>query len=69
MATRSNSNNNDVRLEVLEKRMDKYDEIMETLRDTVVALKAQAEGNYKWTMALIAASSAIVGAIIGHFVH
>ena len=69
MATRNTNNNNDVRLEVLEKRMDKYDEIMETLRDTVVALKTQAEGNYKWMTGLIAISSAVIGAVIGHFVH
>lgn len=65
----TNSSNNDIRLEAIEKRMDRYDEIMETLRDTVVALKAQSEVSYRWTMALISISSIVVGAFIGHFVH
>lgn len=59
----------DVRLEAIEKRMDKYDEIMSTVRDAVVQLKAHAEANSKWHAAIIAVSSAIAGGLVGHFLH
>lgn len=59
----------EVRLDAIEKRMDKYDEIVGTLRDAVVELKATSENSYRWMTGLIAVSSVIIGGIIGHFVH
>lgn len=59
----------EVRLDAIEKRMDKYDELMSVLRDAVVQLKAHAEANSKWHAAIIAVSSAIAGGLVGHFIH
>jgi hypothetical protein len=61
--------NEDIRITAIERRMDKYDEIVQTIREAVIELKARSDSNYKWMTGLIAISSAVVGGLIGHFVH
>lgn len=68
MAMTTNEQNT-VRIDAVEKRMDKYDEILSMLKDTVVELKTRSESNYRWLTGCIAVSCAVIGALVGHLVH
>lgn len=59
----------EIRLNAIEKRMDKYDELFQSIRDVVIELKARSDNSYKWMTGLIAISSAVIGGVIGHFIH
>jgi hypothetical protein len=61
--------NDEIRINAIEKRMDKYDEIVQSIRDAVIELKARSDSNYKWMTGLIAISSAVIGGLIGHIIH
>lgn len=64
------------RLGRLEQRMDKYDEIIEELRDLVVALNARSDNNRMWINGLLACLTVgatfvggIAGAVVTHLIH
>jgi len=61
--------NDEIRLDSIEKRLDKYDEIIGELRDIVVELKTRADSNFKWMTTLIGVSGITIGGFIGHFIH
>jgi hypothetical protein len=60
---------NAVRLEMIEKRMDKYDTIIDELKEVVIELKTRTHTNYMWLSGLLGISCAILGGLIGHIVH
>lgn len=57
------------RMDAIEKRMDKYDDIISELRDIVVELKTRADTNFKWLTGMIGISGVVIGGFIGHFIH
>jgi hypothetical protein len=61
--------NEEIRLDAVERRMNKYDEILDELREVVIALKAKADANSHWVTVLVGVGSALCGGAIGHFIH
>lgn len=70
----------DKRLDAIERRMEKYDDIIDDLRTIVIALKAKddanARNNQKWIngilmVVMIGATvvGGLIGAVVTHLIH
>ena len=70
----------DARIEAIERRMEKYDDIIADLRTIVIALKAKddanARNNQKWIngilmVVMIGATvvGGLIGAVVTHLIH
>ncbi len=61
------------RIDRLENRMDKYDEIIADLKTIVIALKAKSDTNTRWVATMFTLGATLVGAILGavavHLIH
>lgn len=53
------------RIDRLEQRMDKYDEIIDDLRTIVIALKAKSDANQKWIAMMLTIGATLLGGVIG----
>ena len=60
---------NSTRIDALEKRLDKYDDIINELRNLTIELKTRADTNFKWLTGLVGICCAITGTLVGHFIH
>lgn len=53
------------RIDRLETRMDKYDEIISDLKTIVIALKAKSDASQRWTAMMLTIGATLVGGSIG----
>ncbi len=57
------------RMEALEKRMEKQEELLEAVSNAVIRLEANGEGLTRWTTLAISLATAVGGVLLGHFLH
>ncbi len=71
--TISEQTNNNARFEAIERKLDKYDEIIADLRTIVISLKAKSDTNTRWVATMLTIGATIVGGVAGavftHLIH
>jgi uncharacterized coiled-coil protein SlyX len=60
--------NDEIRLDQIEKRLDKYDDIIEELRSAVTAIQANIDSNHRWITGILCIVCSVIGGTIGHLI-